>query len=171
MQEGSKRENISWSIEISSPWKNATKIEWFSGKKIQQAVQKLETELLTIVMSNRPGLKITIPNHFSLGTSKKKSCYIVQSIESPADGIFTHDFQTTSDNVKDVVRTIQSVIQALIITAKSFVLSKQHLGKIITGSRKSVDLSAPIAGDIIPWLASGSSVREGDTLFLLVIKE
>ncbi len=171
IQEECKRENIRWSIKIISPWRNAAKIEWVSGKKIQQADQEQDTELLTIVMSSGPSLKLEIDSHFILESNGKKFSYEVQSIQSLADGIFTHDFEITGTNSMDVVQTIQSVILNSIITARNFVHSNQHLGKIITGSRQSVDLTAPTAGDIIPWLASGSSVKEGDTLFLLVIKK
>jgi hypothetical protein len=171
LQEECKRENIRWSIEIGSPWRNATKIELTSGKKNQPETQEPTTELLTIVISNGPSLKLEIDSHFSLETSKKKLSYRVQPIQSPADGIFTHDFEITGDNSKDVVQTIQSAILNSVITAKNFVFSKQHLGMIIAASRKSFDLNAPVAGDIIPWLPSGSSVKKGDTLFLLVINE
>jgi len=171
LQEVYKRKNIRWSIKISSPGKNATKIEWISGKKNQPATQEQTTELMTIAMSNEPKLTLKIDSRFSLEINEKKSSYTVQSIESPDDGIFTHDFKIAGDNAEGVVQTIQSVIMNSIITAKNFVHSGQHLGTIITGSRKSTNLKAPVAGDIIPWLPSGSSVKKDDTLFLLVIKK
>ncbi|MCH7492524.1 hypothetical protein IID19_02925 [Patescibacteria group bacterium] len=148
----------------------------------QRSINPTHTNQTSNAESSRKIITIQIPNEIKLGFTQIKipyklglvlesgtSTFIISTVDSPADGLFTHNFDDSVDTDPEPSwYQIQSYQH--ILSGKNFVHTDELIGMILTSFGQTNPVKSSTAGDIYFWIPSGTSVKKGDTLALMATK-